>query len=191
MRITYIKCRTLVGSKYSWWSGNGRFIKLNGKFLGAHVVHTALIIFWSGSMALFELSHFVREKPLYEQGFILLPHLATLAFCIGPGGEVTTIYSYFVSSALHLMWSAMLGLGGMYHAIFGAERLEETTYGFTFAYDWEDRFRITAILGSHLGTLGYGAFLLFVKAVYLGGLYDTLASGGGDMRLMKHTTLIS
>ena len=179
----------MVGSKYSWWSGNGRFIKLSGKFLGAHVVHTALIMFWSGSMALFELSHFVREKPLYEQGFILLPHLATLAFCIGPGGEVTTIYSYFVSSALHLMWSAMLGLGGIYHAIFGAERLEETTYGFTFAYDWEDRFRITAILGSHLGTLGCGGLLLFVKAVYLGGLYDTLASGGGDMRLMKHTTV--
>jgi photosystem II CP43 chlorophyll apoprotein len=37
-------------------------------------------------MALFELSHFVPEKPLYEQGFILLPHLATLALCIGPGG---------------------------------------------------------------------------------------------------------
>ena len=150
-------------------------------------MHTALIMFWSGSMALFELSHFVREKPLYEQGFILLPHLATLAFCIGPGGEVTTIYSYFVSSALHLIWSSVLGLGGIYHAIFGAERLEETTYGFTFAYDWEDRFRITAILGSHLGTLGCGGLLLFVKAVYLGGLYDTLASGGGDSRLIKDT----
>ena len=80
--------RTLVGSRYSWWSGNARFISLSGKFLGAHVVHTALIIFWSGSMALFELSHFVNEKPLYEQGFILLPHLATLALCIGPGGEI-------------------------------------------------------------------------------------------------------
>ena len=65
-------------------------------------MHTALIIFWSGSMALFELSHnpliihgFLREKPLYEQGFILLPHLATLAYSIGPGGEITDIYSYF------------------------------------------------------------------------------------------------
>jgi photosystem II CP43 chlorophyll apoprotein len=64
-------------------------------------------------MALFELSHFLREKPLYEQGFILLPHLATLALCIGPGGEITDIYSYFVSSALHLICSGILGLGGL------------------------------------------------------------------------------
>merc|ERR1719168_24070 len=138
-------------------------------------------------MTLFELSHFVREKPLYEQGFILLPHLATLAFSVGPGGEVTTVYSYFVIGVLHLMSSAVLGLGGIYHAIFGQERLEETRYGFAFAYDWTDRFRVTAILGSHLGALGLAALLLLVKAVYLGGLYDTLASGGGDVRLMKLT----
>ena len=148
-------------------------------------MHTALIIFWSGSMALFELSHFLREKPLYEQGFILLPHLATLAYSIGPGGEITDIYSYFVSSALHLICSGILGLGGIYHAIFGPERLEETTYGFVFAYEWQDRFRITAILGAHNGTLGSAALLLFVKGVYLGGLYDTWASGGGDIRLIK------
>jgi len=74
-----------------------------------------------------------------------------------------------------------------YHAIFGPERLEETTYGFVFAYEWQDRFRITAILGAHLGTLGTAALLLFMKGVSLGGLYDTCASGGGDIRLMKDT----
>jgi len=182
-----VKRRTLVGSRYSWWSGNARFIELSGKFLGAHVAHAALIMFWSGSMALFELSHFVPEKPLYEQGFILLPHLATLAFSVGPGGEITDVYSYFVIGVLHLICSGVLGLGGIYHAIFGPERLEETTYGFIFGYQWQDRFRITAILGAHLGTLGLASLLLFVKAVYLGGLYDTWASGGGDVRLIKDT----
>ncbi len=186
MRISHLKKRrTLVGSRYSWWSGNARFIKLSGKFLGAHVVHTALIIFWSGSMALFELSHFVPEKPLYEQGFILLPHLATLAFKIGPGGEITDIYSYFLSSALHLICSPIFGLGGIYHAIFAPERLEETTSGWIFGYQWQDRFRITAILAAHLGTLGIASSVFFVKAVDLGGVYDTWASGGGDIRLIK------
>mmetsp|Transcript_37718 Transcript_37718/g.85077 ORF Transcript_37718/g.85077 Transcript_37718/m.85077 type:complete len:464 (-) Transcript_37718:15-1406(-) len=190
MRVSCLnkqKRRTLVGSRYSWWSGNARFIELSGKFLGAHVAHAALIMFWSGSMALFELSHFVPEKPLYEQGFILLPHLATLAFSVGPGGEITDVYSYFVIGVLHLISSGVLGLGGIYHAIFGPERLEETTYGFIFGYQWQDRFRITAILGAHLGTLGLASLLLFVKAVYLGGLYDTWASGGGDVRLIKDT----
>jgi photosystem II CP43 chlorophyll apoprotein len=187
MRVSCLKQRTLVGSRYSWWSGNARFIELSGKFLGAHVAHAALIMFWSGSMTLFELSHFLREKPLYEQGFILLPHLATLAYSVGPGGEITDVYSYFVIGVLHLISSGILGLGGIYHAIFGPERLEETTYGFIFAYQWQDRFRITAILGSHLGTLGIAALLLFVKGVFLGGLYDTSASGGGDVRLIKDT----
>ena len=51
------------------------------------------------------------------------------------------------------MCSGILGLGGIYHAIFGPESLEETSYGYAFAYQWQDRFRITAILGAHLGTL--------------------------------------
>ena len=186
MRIIHPKQRrTLIGSRYSWWSGNARFINLSGKFLGAHVAHAAVIILWAGSMDLFELSHFVPEKPLYEQGFILLPHLATLASSIGPGGEITDIYSYFVSSVLHLICSGIPGLGGIYHGIFGPERLEETTYGFVFGYQWQDRFRITAILGAHLGTIGSASLLLFVKAVYFGGLYDTWSSGGGDTRLIK------
>lgn len=180
--------RTLVGSRYSWWAGNARFIEQSGKFLGAHLAHAGLIMFWSGSMTLFEISHFVPEKALYEQGFILLPHLATLGFGVGPGGEITDIYWSFVCGVLHLVSSPVLALGGIYHAIFGPERLEETTYGFVFGYWWQDRFRMTAILGAHLASLGLASLLLFLRAV-LGGLYDTWASGGGDVRLIKDTCL--
>jgi hypothetical protein len=31
-------------------------------------------------MNLFEVAHFIPEKPMYEQGLILLPHLATLGY---------------------------------------------------------------------------------------------------------------
>ena len=169
IRISHGTLRTLLGSSYSWWSGNARLIKLSGKYLGAHVVHTALIIFWCGSMALFELSHLVCNKPLFEQGFILLPHLGTLAFSVGVGGEIIDIYSYLVSSAFHLISSGILGLGGVYHAIFGPERLEETVHNSKFASSWQDRFRITAILGAHLGIVGTAAILFYLKATVLGG----------------------
>jgi photosystem II CP43 chlorophyll apoprotein len=177
--------RTVVGSRYSWWSGNARFIELSGKFLGAHVAHGGLIMFWSGSMCLFEVSHYVTEKPLYEQGFILLPHLTTLALGVGPGGQVTDVYSFFVVGVLHLLSAAVLGLGGLYHSIFGPESLEDTRAGAIFGYQWQDRFRITGILGAHLGSLALAAVLLLVKAVYIGGLYDTWSSAGGDVRIVK------
>jgi photosystem II CP43 chlorophyll apoprotein len=162
---------------------------LSGKFVGAHITHAGLIMFWSGSMSLFELSHFVPVKPLYEQGFILLTHCATIAFSVGPGGEITDIYSYFITSSLHLITSQVLALGGMYHAIFGPERLEETYYGNLFGYQYQERFRLTAILGAHLAFLGLASFLLQLKATKYGGLYDTWASGGGDARLIKDTSV--
>ena len=104
-----LKRRTLVGSRYAWWSGN----------LG-----------WNNVFV--ELSHFIPEKPLYEQGFILLPHLFEL------GGN---LYSHFIISILHLISAGILALGGIYHAIVGAERLEETSFSALFAYGLQDRFR--------------------------------------------------
>jgi photosystem II CP43 chlorophyll apoprotein len=122
---------------------------------------------------------------MYDQGFILLPHLATLAFGIGPSGSVVETYSFFIIGVVHLISAGVLALGGIYHSIIGPERLEDSKYGFLFGYQWQDRFRLTAILGAHLVTVGIGALLLVAKASILGGLYDTWASGGGDVRLIR------
>ncbi|KAL8240658.1 hypothetical protein R6Q59_014013, partial [Mikania micrantha] len=48
---------------FAWWAGNARLINLSGKLLGAHVAHAGLIVFWAGAMNLFEVAHFVPEKP--------------------------------------------------------------------------------------------------------------------------------
>jgi photosystem II CP43 chlorophyll apoprotein len=179
--------RDQESSGFAWWSGNARLINLSGKLLGAHVAHAGLIVFWAGAMTLFEVAHFVPEKPMYEQGLILLPHLATLGWGVGPGGEVIDTFPYFVVGVLHLISSAVLGLGGIYHAVRGPETLEE--YSAFFGYDWKDKNKMTTILGFHLIVLGIGALLLVIKAMFVGGVYDTWAPGGGDVRIISNPTL--
>lgn len=143
------------------------------------------MMFWAGAMTLFELSHYVKEKAIYEQGLILLPHVCTLSFGVGPGGEVDSTYSFFIIGVLHLVSSGVLALGGIYHSIFGPEKLEESPLGASFSFSWQDRFRITSILGVHLIALGVASLLLYLKGTTLGGLYDTSAPGGGDVRIIK------
>jgi photosystem II CP43 chlorophyll apoprotein len=77
---------------------------------------------------------------------------------------------------LHLISSAVLGFGGVYHALVGPETLEES-FPF-FGYVWKDKNKMTTILGIHLIILGVGAWLLVWKALYFGGVYDTWAPGG-------------
>lgn len=176
--------RDEASTGYAWWAGNARFINKSGRFLGAHVAHAGLVAFWAGAMLLFEVAHYIPEKPMYEQGAILMPHVATLGFGVGPGGEVTNINAFFAIAVLHLIGSAVLGIGGIYHAIRGPERLP----GF-FDFDWDDKDKITTILGSHLIALGIAAFLFVGKAMFWGGLYDTWTPGGGDVRLITNPTL--
>jgi len=179
--------RDQQSSGFAWWAGNARLINLSGKLLGAHVAHAGLIVFWAGAMTLFEVAHFIPEKPMYEQGAILLPHLATLGWGVGPGGEVIDTFPYFVVGVLHIISSAVLGLGGIYHAVRGPETLEE--YSAFFGYDWKDKNKMTTIIGFHLIVLGLGAFLLVIKAMFVGGVYDSWAPGGGDVRIITNPTL--
>ncbi|KAL5645248.1 hypothetical protein ACJX0J_003607, partial [Zea mays] len=92
--------------------------------------HAGLIVFWAGAMNIFEVAHFVPEKTIY---FSLL--------CI---------------RVLHLISSAVLGFGGIYHALLGPETLEESFHSL---------------------------------ALYFGGVYDTWAPGGGDVRKITNLTL--
>ncbi|MEQ8974200.1 MAG: photosystem II reaction center protein CP43 [Coleofasciculus sp. C1-SOL-03] len=179
--------RDQQSSGFAWWAGNARLINLSGKLLGAHVAHAGLIVFWAGAMTLFEVAHFIPEKPMYEQGLILLPHLATLGWGVGPGGEVIDTFPYFVVGVLHIISSAVLGLGGIYHAVRGPETLEE--YSAFFGYDWKDKNKMTTIIGFHLIVLGLGALLLVIKAMFVGGVYDSWAPGGGDVRIITNPTL--
>ncbi|MBE9101853.1 chlorophyll a/b binding light-harvesting protein [Vacuolonema iberomarrocanum] len=166
---------------YSWWAGNFRFVDLSGKLLGAHIAHAGLIVLWAGAMTLFELSRFNPSLPMYDQGLILLPHLASLGIGVGANGQIVTTYPYFAIGVGHLISSAVLGAGGIYHATLGPAKLDEQGFG----YQWEDGSKMTSILGIHLVLLGAGALLLVVKAVFAGGLYDPVLE---DVRLVPNPT---
>ncbi|MGK7874732.1 MAG: chlorophyll a/b binding light-harvesting protein [Xenococcaceae cyanobacterium] len=176
--------------KVGWWAGNARFLDLSGKLLGAHIAHAGLIVLWAGAMTLFEVSRYNPDQPMYEQGLILLPHLATLGFGVGAGGQIIDTYPYFVIGVLHLVSSAVLGAGGLYHALLGPEVLPQNSYfsGF-FGYDWKDGGKMTSILGIHLMLLGIGAFLLVFKAMFWGGLFDPWAGDAGEVRIITNPTI--
>jgi len=159
--------------KNEWLVGNARLVSFSGLLLGAHLAHAALILLWAGSFTLIEVSQLQPDLPLGEQGFTLLPHLALLGWGVSDGGLVTNTYPYVVVGMLHLVSSAVLAAGGLFHIVRGPAKLEEgqgTTQ--KFGYTWDDDRQLTLILGHHLLFLGAGALGLYLKATRWGGLYD-------------------
>ncbi|GKC08000.1 RNA-directed DNA polymerase, eukaryota [Tanacetum coccineum] len=64
------------------------------------LLNPGLVVLWVGAVNLFEVAHFVSEKSMYEQGLIVLPHLATLV--------ESASQLFFSCHVARLMWMEVL-----------------------------------------------------------------------------------
>jgi len=163
--------------------GNARLIPLSGQLLGAHIAHAGLIMFWAGSITVSQALNYDPTYPLEEQGLALISNIARLGWGLNESGQLDTLYPAFVIGMLHLVASAVLGAGGLFHVFGGPKRLADASgWAKKFHYEWDDPKQLTLILGHHLLFLGVAALAFVAKATRWGGIYDPAV---GQVRLIE------
>jgi len=158
------------------------FIELDSKqaWLRLIIIFTMSVIGTAGMWSVVIIMPNIQNEFELDRAASTYPYVATMfGYGIGPGGEVTEIMPFFQAGVVHLIASAVLGFGGIYHSLAGPEKLEED-FPF-FSTDWRDKNQMTNSLGYHLIVLGVGAVAWSVNWCFIGGAYDTWAPGGGEV----------
>ena len=160
---------------YDWYAGNSGTANRSGKFIAAHAAHAGLMMFWAGAFTLFELARYDSSVAMGNQNLICLPHLAQLGIGGIENGVITEPYGCTVIAVLHLIFSGVLGAGGILHSTRYDGDLGNYPEGSRpkkFDFEWDDPDKLTFILGHHLIFLGL-ANIQFVEWAQYHGIWDT------------------
>jgi photosystem II CP47 chlorophyll apoprotein len=101
-----------------------------GRLISVHLMHTALVAGWAGSMALYELAVYNPSdpilNPMWRQGMFVLPFMARLGVTESWGGWSVTggtavdpgFWSFEGVAAAHIVLSGLLFLAAVWHWVF-------------------------------------------------------------------------
>lgn len=142
-----------------------------GRLISVHLMHTALVAGWAGSMALYELAVFDPSdpvlNPMWRQGMFVLPFMARLGVTDSwggwnlYGGNSTNpgIWSFEGVAAAHIVLSGLLFLAAVWHWVYWDLELFRDQRTGEPALDLPKMFGIHLFL-SGLLCFGFGAFHL-------------------------------
>jgi photosystem II CP47 chlorophyll apoprotein len=142
-----------------------------GRLISVHLMHTALVAGWAGSMALYELAIFDPSdpvlNPMWRQGMFVLPFMARLGVTgswagwsvTGETGVDPGYWSFEGVAAAHIILSGLLFLAAVWHWVYWDLELFRDPRTGEPALDLPKMFGIHLFL-SGLLCFGFGAFHL-------------------------------
>jgi photosystem II CP47 chlorophyll apoprotein len=113
-----------------WYRVHTVVINDPGRLISVHLMHTALVAGWAGSMTLFEIAVFDPSdpvlNPMWRQGMFVLPFLTRLGVTQSWGGWTISgetannpgIWSYEGVAASHIVLSGLLFLASVWHWVY-------------------------------------------------------------------------
>jgi len=110
-----------------WYRVHAVVLNDPGRLIAVHIMHTALVSGWAGSMALYELAVFDPSdpvlNPMWRQGMFVLPFMTRIGVTgswggwsiTGESGSNPGIWSYEGVGAAHIVLSGLLFLAAVWH----------------------------------------------------------------------------
>jgi len=154
-----------------WYRVHAVLINDPGRLISVHLMHTALVAGWAGSMALYELATVDPSdpvlNPIWRQGMYVLPFMARLGVngswngwsVSGETGVDPGFWSFEGVAAAHIVLSGLLFLAAVWHWVYWDLELFVDSRTGEPALDLPKMFGIHLFL-SGLLCFGFGAFHL-------------------------------
>jgi len=152
-----------------WYRVHTVVINDPGRLLAVHLMHTALLAGWAGSMALYELAVFDPSdpvlNPMWRQGMYVMPFMARIGITGSWGGWDVTgetglnpgFWSFEGVAAAHIVFSGLLMLAAIWHWTYWDLDLWIDDRTGEPALDLPKIFGIHLLLAG-IGCFGFGAF---------------------------------